>query len=401
VEQLPALAGRRLHVREPSAILKSLMSTERAASSKAPGPGVIQMQTGDPDFPTPAYIAEALNDAVERGYTHYGSFQGDPELRGVIADQLSQRSGSSWSAGDVLVTTGGSGAAYSAMFAYLNPGDQVLIPDPNFSQYADVATMIGAEPTYVQQTEDFHLDLDRLKAAAGPRAKMVILCNPCNPTGVVLHRSEIEALVEWCIERDLWILADEAYDYLIYDGRQHVSVLDLPGIEDRLLFCQTFSKTFAMTGWRLGYLAGKNGVAANGLAVHRTTANVANAAVQRAGLVALTTPSDAPAKMLEEYAYRRQMLDGILSGAEGLSWRKPEGTFYAFVKYAADLPSREMAGFLLDRGVAVRSGTEFGPAGEGYVRLSFATSRENIQEGARRLAAAAAEAGALRPTTAV
>jgi aspartate aminotransferase len=386
-----------LHVREPSAILKSLMSTERAASSKAPGPGVIQLHTGDPDFPTPAFIAEALNDAVERGYTHYGSFQGDPELRAAIAAQLSKRSGTSWSASDVLVTTGGSGAAYSAMFAYLDPGDQVLIPDPNFSQYADVATMIGAEATYVQQTSDFHLDLDRLKAAAGPRAKMVILCNPCNPTGVVLYRSEIEELLAWCVERDLWILADEAYDYLIYDGREHVSALDFPDVEDRLLFCQTFSKTFAMTGWRLGYLAGKHGVAMNGLAVHRTTANVANAAVQRAGLVALTTPSDAPAQMLAEYAYRRQMLDEILGTADGLSWRKPEGTFYAFVKYAADLPSREMAAFLLDRGVAVRSGTEFGPAGEGHVRLSFATSRENIQEGARRLAAAAAEASTLRP----
>lgn len=388
-------------MREPSAILKSLMSTERAAASKVPGPGVIQMHTGDPDFPTPAFIAEALNDAVERGYTHYGSFQGDPELRAVIAEQLAQRSGTSWSASDVLVTTGGSGAAYSAMFAYLNPGDQVLIPDPNFSQYADVATMIGADATYVQQTSDFHLDLDRLKAAAGPRAKMIILCNPCNPTGVVLHRSEIEALLEWCVERDLWILADEAYDYLIYDGREHVSALDFPDIEDRLLFCQTFSKTFAMTGWRLGYLAGKNGVAANGLAVHRTTANVANAAVQRAGLVALTTPSDAPAQMLTEYAYRRQMLDEILSTADGLSWRKPEGTFYAFVKFEANISSREMAAFLLDHGVAVRSGTEFGPSGEGYVRLSFATSRENIQEGARRLAAAAAEASALQSKAAV
>ena len=388
-------------MREPSAILTSLMSTERAASSKAPGPGCIPMHTGDPDFPTPAFIAEALNDAVERGYTHYGNFQGDPELRAAIADGLTQRSGTPWSASDVLVTTGGSGAVYSAMFAYLNPGDQVLIPDPNFSQYADVATMIGAETTYVEQTSEFHLDLDRLKAAAGPRAKMVILCNPCNPTGVVLHRAEIEELLSWCVERDLWILADEAYDYLIYDGREHVSILDFPDVQDRVLFCQTFSKTFAMTGWRLGYLAGRNGVATNGLAVHRTTANAANTAVQRAGLVALTTPSDAPAQMLAEYAARRQLLDEILSSADGLSWRKPEGTFYAFVKYEADLPSREMAAFLLDRGVAVRSGTEFGPAGEGHVRLSFATSRENIQEGARRLAAAAAEARTLRPKTAV
>jgi len=377
------------------------MSTERAAASKPPGPGVIPLHTGDPDFATPPHIAEALADAVERGYTHYGVFQGDPELRAVIADQLTKRTGTTWTAADILITTGGSGAVYSAMCAYLNPGDQILIPDPNFSQYADVASMIGAEATYVPQTADFHLDLDQLKAAAGPRARMVILCNPCNPTGVVLHRREIEEFVAWCEERDLWILAGEAYDYLVYDGREHVSILDIPGAEDRVLFCQTFSKTFAMTGWRLGYLAGRNGVAANGLAVHRTATNVTNGAVQRAGLVALTTPSDAPARMLEEYAYRRQMLDEILSTAQGLSWVKPEGTFYAFVKYEADLSAREMAAFLLERGVAVRSGTEFGPAGEGYVRLSFATSRENILEGARRLAAAAIEAAASRPNVRV
>lgn len=388
-------------MREPSAVIKRLSSSERAGASKPPGPGVIQMHTGDPDFPTPSFIAEALNDAIERGYTHYGPFQGDPELRAVIADQLAKRTGTTWTANDVLITTGGSGAVYSAMSAYLDPGDQVLIPDPNFSQYADVAVTLGAEPTYVQQTPDFHLDLDRLKAAAGPRAKMVILCNPSNPTGVVLHRSEVEALAAWCAERDLWILADEAYDYLVYDGRKHVSILDIPGVEDRVLFCQTFSKTFAMTGWRLGYLAGKNGVATNGLMIHRSTANVVNAAVQRAGLVALTTPSDAPQRMLEEYAYRREMLDEILRGAEGLSWRKPEGTFYAFIKYDADLPAREMTAFLMERGVALRSGTEFGPAGEGYVRLSFATSRENIREGARRLAAAAAEAKTLRAKASV
>jgi aspartate aminotransferase len=156
-----------------------------------------------------------------------------------------------------------------------------------------------------------------------------------------------------------------------------------------------------MTGWRLGYLAGKNGVAANGLAVHRTATNVTNTAVQRAGLAALTTPSDAPAEMLKEYAYRREMLDEILSKADGLSWRKPEGTFYAFIKYDSGLTSKEMAAFLLERGVALRSGTEFGPAGEGYVRLSFATSRENIREGARRLAVAAAEAKSIRPKAAV
>jgi len=385
-------------VRKPSAAIQRVMMTERAGGSAPPPPGVIRLQQGDPDFATPHFIVEALADAVEAGYTRYPPYQGDPDLRAIVAEQLSQRSGLTWTADDVVITNGGTGAIFASMTAFLDPGDQVLIPDPNYSLYGDIALSIGAEATFVRQTPDFHLDFDRLKAAAGPRAKMIILCNPCNPTGVVLHRDELEALAEWCIERDLLILADEAYDHLVYDGREHVSVLDLPGIEDRVLYCQTFSKTFAMTGWRLGYVAARDGMANACLLAHKTSASFINWAVQRAGIVALTAQSDATAQMVEEYAARRMLLDEILTGAEGLSWRKPEGTFYAFVKYTADLPARQMTGFLLDRGLAARSGTEFGPAGEGYIRLSFATSRDNIREGAKRLAAAAAEAQTLRST---
>jgi len=352
------------------------------------------MQQGDPDFHTPPFIVQALNDAVEAGYTRYPPYQGDADLRAVIAEQLSSQSGERWTPADITITNGGTGAIYASMFGFLDPGDQILIPDPNYSLYGDVALSIGAEATFVKQTSDFHLDLDQLKAAAGPRAKMVVLCNPCNPTGVVLHRAEIEALAEWCIERDILILADEAYDHLVYDGRQHVSVLDIPGIQDRILYCQTLSKTFAMTGWRIGYVAAHGAMSPACLLGHKTTGGWVNWAVQRASIVALTTPSDAPAKMLEEYAHRRQMLDEILRDADGLSWRKPEGTFYAFVKYTADLSAKDMTAFLSERGLAARSGTEFGPAGEGHIRLSFATSRDNIREGAKRFAAAAAEAKA-------
>jgi aspartate aminotransferase len=388
----------RTAVREPSAAIKRVMMTERAGASAPPGPGVIRMQQGDPDFATPHYIVEALADAVEAGYTRYPPYQGDADLRTVIADQLTKRTGKAWTGNDVVITNGGTGAIFASMTAFLDPGDQVLIPDPNYSLYGDVALAIGAEAAFVEQTPDFHLDIDKLKAAAGPRAKMVILCNPCNPTGVVLHRAEIEALAEWCVERDLLILADEAYDHLVYDGRQHVSALDLPGIEDRVLYCQTLSKTFAMTGWRIGYVAARDGMAGACMLAHKTSGGWVNWAVQRAGIVALTTQSDATAKMVEEYAARRLLLDEILRDADGLSWRKPEGTFYAFVKYTADLTSKEMTAFLDQRGLAARSGTEFGPAGEGYIRLSFVSDRESIREGAKRLAAAAAEAKGRSPT---
>jgi aspartate aminotransferase len=377
---------------KPSAVIERLSRSERAGASAPPGPGVVPMQTGDPDFATPRHILEALGDALERGYTHYAPFQGDPELREAIAAQIGRIAGEPWSAADVTVTNGGSGAVYGAMVGYLNPGDQVLIPEPNFSLYGDVALSIGAEATYVPSTADHHLDLDALRAHAGPRARMVILCNPSNPTGAVLRRDELEELARFCVERDLLVLADEAYDHIIYDGREHVSALTLPGLLDRLLYCQTFSKTYAMTGLRLGYLAARGSMAKSGMIVHRTAVGAVNTAVQRAGLVALTTPSDHAERMLAEYAHRREMLDRILGSAPGLSWRKPEGTFYAFVKYEADMPAREFTRYLLDRGLAVRSGTEFGPGGEGHVRLSFATSRENIEEGAKRLAAAAADA---------
>ncbi|HYU19323.1 MAG TPA: aminotransferase class I/II-fold pyridoxal phosphate-dependent enzyme [Chloroflexota bacterium] len=379
-------------MRQPSAAVRRLQQSERAGHSAPPSPGVIPLHTGDPDFPTPPHIVEALGDAVERGYTHYPPYQGDPELRAVIADQLSKRSGLAWTADDVTITIGGSGAIFGGMAAFLDAGDQVLVPQPTFSLYGDVAASVGAEVTDVPLTDDLHLDLDALRAAAGPRARMVILCNPCNPTGVVFRRDELEALAAFCVERDLLLLADEAYDHIIFDGRQHVSALDFPELADRLLFVQTFSKTFAMTGWRLGYLAALDGMAKAALIVHRTAVSYVNAAVQRAGLVALTTPTDYPARMVEEYAHRRGMLDELLRDAEGLSWRPPEGTFYAFVKYSADMPAREMTSFLRERGVAVRSGTEYGPGGEGHIRLSFATSRDNIREGARRLAEACAEA---------
>jgi len=378
-------------VRQPSATIQRLQGSERAGQSAAPGPGVIPLQTGDPDFPTPPHIVEALGDAVEQGYTHYPPYQGDPELRAVIADQLSARSGVTWSAEDVSITNGGSGAIYGGMVAYLDPGDQVLVPQPNFSLYGDVAQSIGAEVSNVPLTTDLHLDLDALRAAAGARARMVILCNPCNPTGTVFRRDELLELAAFCQERDLLMLADEAYERILFDGRVHISALELPDMADRLLFVQTFSKTYAMTGWRLGYLAARGGMAKSGMIVHRTAVGTVNWAVQRAGIVALTTPSDWPDRMVEEYAFRRGMLDELLRDAEGASWRPPEGTFYAFVKYRADMSAREMTRFLLERGVAVRSGTEFGPGGEGHVRLSFATSRDNIREGAHRLAAAFAE----------
>jgi aspartate aminotransferase len=374
-------------VREPSLVVQRLLQSERAGGGRNPTGDVVSLQSGDPDFPTPPHIVAALNDAVEAGYTHYAAYQGDPQLRAVIAEQLAARSGVAFTADDITMTNGGGGANYAALMATVDAGDQVLIPDPSFSQYGDVCRVIGAEVTPVPSTPDYHLDIDAFRAMAKPNAKLVVLVNPCNPTGAVYRRDELEQLAEFCVERDLYLLSDEAYELIVFDGREFVSALTLPGMADRLLYCQTFSKTYAMTGWRLGYLAARGGLARHGMMCHRTAVGTVNNAVQRAGLVALTTPSDAPELMRAEYEYRRGLLDGILRGAPGMSWSPPEGTFYAMVRYDAPISSREMRDLALAHGVTVRSGTEFGPSGEGHVRLSFATSRENIIEGAKRLAA--------------
>ncbi|MFN8523098.1 MAG: aminotransferase class I/II-fold pyridoxal phosphate-dependent enzyme [Chloroflexota bacterium] len=379
-------------MREPSAAVRRVSQSERAGATTPPGPGVVLLDKGDPDFPTPHHIVEAMNDALETGYTRYANIQGDAELRTAIARQLTERSGVDWTINDIVITSGGSGGINAAMAAFLDPGDEVLIPQPTFSLYGDVALTIGARVIDVPMTTDFHLDLDALRASITPRSKMVVLVNPCNPTGTVFRRDELQGLARICAEHDLLLLADEAYQLIVFDGRQHVSMLEFPEMHDRLLLCETFSKTYAMTGWRLGYLAARQGMANSVLMIHRTAVGFVNTAVQRAGIAALTTPSDAPAKMNEEYAFRRGLIDGLLKDARGATWRPPEGTFYAFVKYTADMSAKEMTQFLLERGVAVRSGTEFGPGGEGHVRLSFATSRENIIEGTKRMAAAFAEA---------
>lgn len=379
-------------MRQLSATVLRIQESERTASLGNRSRDAVSLRSGDPDVPTPRHVVEAMGDALEQGYTHYAPHQGDPELRAEIADRLSAGSEARWTTDDVAITNGGSGAIHAAIVALIDPGDQVLVPQPTFSLYADTARGVGAEVTFVPLTADRHLDVDALRAAAGPRAKMVVLCNPCNPTGVVYTRAELEELAGLCAERDLLLLVDEAYDHVVFDGREHVSAVGLPDMADRTLLVQTFSKTYSMTGWRLGFLAGRGGMARAGMIVHDTAVGQVNAAVQRAGLVALRGSGDWTARMLEEYTRRRSLMCELLSAVDGLSWPTPEGTFHVLAKYRSPLPSRHMARFLLEHGVAVRSGSEFGPDGEGHIRISFTPNQDNIREGVRRLAAALAVA---------
>ncbi len=378
----------------PAALVSEMMEkSERPVVGPAPA-GTIGLSSGDPDFRTPAHIRQAMIDAVNAGYSNYPPANGDPELLQALADCLERRYEVDWDRNNITVTTGGSGALYASMAAYLNPGDAVLIPEPTYSQYADIARLLGAEVVWVSQTDDVHLDPDAIRAAAraNPRAKMLVLNSPNNPSGVVYGREELEGAAAVAQEHDLLVLADEVYDHLILDDVEFTSTMDIAGFQDRLLYCNSFSKTFAMTGWRLGWVAASPGLIAPVARVARSTGGGVNWALQRAGIAAISGPMEATEEMRVEYAARRDLIEELLEGADGVSWTRPQGAFYAFFKYDAPVKSRRMAELLRERGVALRSGTEYGPSGEGYIRLAFAADRASITEGMLRMRSTMAEA---------
>jgi aspartate aminotransferase len=349
--------------------------------------GVIPLNSGDPNFETPDYICRAAFEAMKQGFTHYPPTQGDVELRAALAEQLNEQHGQNYTGKDILVTSGGSGAIYSAVVGLVNPGEQVLLFNPCFSLYDDCVKIAGAESVWVPVRQDYHLDIEALQRAITPRARMLILNSPCNPTAIVLSREELKAVEELVLRHDLILLSDEVYDHLVFDGRTFISALDLPRLAERTLLVQSFSKTYAMTGWRLGYLAGRDGLVDGPAAVQRTMHGTVSAPTQRAGLVAISEDGDGDwaQEMFAAYDRRRKLGHAALAKFPRFKCALPEAAFYYWVKVDTTMSAIEMVTFFQERGVAVRSGTEFGSAGEGHVRLTFAASDEDILEGIERM----------------
>jgi aspartate aminotransferase len=321
--------------------------------------------------------------------THYAHLLGDPELRTEIAARVGGVAGRSLDPGQVLVTHGGSGGLAAAISAIVDPGDVVVLPDPTYSLYADAVHLAGGSTRPVTGRADLHWDLDQL-ADALRGAKLFVFCNPCNPTGIVHTRAELAALAEMLTGTDTLVLADEAYADLVYDGAPFVSTLQVEGLAERLVYCQTFSKSYAMTGWRVGYLVAEPAVITAAARSHNTVNGSMNTAVQRAALVALRTADADIATMRADYAARRRLMLDELARVDGITFDQPDGAFYVFPRYADDRPSVEVTRVLREHGVAVRPGSEYGVGGEGHVRLSYAASRENITVGVERLAKALA-----------
>jgi aspartate/methionine/tyrosine aminotransferase len=382
-------------------------SAERAASlAVIPRKNLIALHKGDPCFATPDHICAAQQQAVEQGYTHYPELRGDVELREVIAACASRGAARNFSADEVLITAGATEAIFCAMTAYLDAGDEVLVFDPTFSLYAPVIRQTGATPVSVAMTPEFRIDPDHLKSSISARTKMIVVNNPANPTGVVLTPEEVVTIAELAAKHDLLILTDEVYDHLLY-GARHIRLIDMPQVADRFLYVNSFSKTYAMTGWRLGYVLAPTPLLAPIITIHANSLSQVHWPTQRAGIAALTGSQDVVESMRAGYDARRRVLIEALALIPNSYIPEPQGAFYAFFRFdtALGLTSAQVTRALFEAGVAVRSGSEFGQAGEGWLRLTFAASVSDIERGAglvratlAQLAVAKSASGLSTPT---
>jgi aspartate aminotransferase len=379
-----------MKVKDASMLTSRLEASRRTIRNLAPG--TVRLDNGDPDFNTPAPIREAHAAALAAGQVHYAHPQGTLALRGALAAQVQSLAGRPFGVEQIVVTHGATGALTASILATVDPGDRVILPEPTYSLYADLVLMAGGRPVYVAtHRPSFHLDVDAI-AEAAPGARLLILCNPCNPTGAVYAREELLALAKIARDHDLLLVADEAYDHIVYEPARFTSFLELADAAEQLIYVQSFSKTYAMTGWRLGYLAAPARLATACARVHRTLNGPVNSAVQAAALAALSLDGAWSREMLVEYAERRGLVLDAFRGS-AFDVRPPEGTFYAFVRHPAAVTSERMADLAAAAGVAVRPGTEYGPSGEGFVRIAFSASRDALAVGLTRLTEAMATAG--------
>lgn len=362
----------------------------RARALEAQGKNIIHVEIGEPDFDTPSNVVEAGIHALREGWTHYGPSAGLPELRQAIAEDVSSRRGVSVSADEVVVVPGGKPIIFFSILALVEEGDEVIYPNPGFPIYESMINFLGAKavPIRLREELDFRLDVNELAGLITARTKLIVLNSPQNPTGGVLTGEDVRDIAAAIGDRDIMVLSDEIYSRLLFEGEHH-SILSLPGWKDRTILLDGFSKTYAMTGWRMGY-----GVMRADLATHvarlMTNSNSCTASfTQVAGIEAVRGDQSAVDVMCAEFKRRRDFFVAGLNQIKGFSCRVPKGAFYVFPNITGTgWPAKKLADALLEEaGIACLSGTAFGHYGEGYLRLSVATSMENLEEALRRMEA--------------
>jgi aspartate aminotransferase len=360
----------------------------RARALEKQGKSVIHLEIGEPDFPTPKHVVEAGQRALGEGWTKYGGTQGDPELREVIASYISRTRGIKVGAEHVCVVPGGKPIMFFTMMALLEPGDEVIYPDPGFPIYESMIKFLGATPVPIPLIEDrgFSFDLDTLEERLSKRTKMVILVSPANPTGGLVPAEDIRRMADMLRLRDVMVLSDEIYSRIIYDG-EPCSIASHEGMLDKTIILDGFSKTYSMTGWRLGYGVMPTWLADAVVKLMVNSNSCTASFTQRAGIAALTGPQDAVTEMVAEFRRRRDAIVDGLNQIPGFRCVLPAGAFYAFPNVSGTgMPSKELADLLLNEaGVACLNGGAFGAHGEGYLRFSYANSLANIQEALSRI----------------
>lgn len=363
---------------------------EKANKLEAEGRKIVHFEVGQPDFDTPANIKEAAKKALDQGVTAYSSNYGDIRLRRAIAEKLERMNHLKVDpTKEIMVTCGGEEAVAAALFALLEKGDEVLIADPSYIPYSSLTKIAEAEPVYVPLDEKngYCFDLEKLEAAITDKTKLLVLCTPGNPTGTMMDEESLRRLAEICCRHDILVLADEAYEQVLYDGNKHISIAALPGMWERTITVQSFSKTYSMCGWRIGYLVAPAELMRIVVRAHQTVAMNACSFGQMGALEALTGPQDSLHAMLAEFDRRRLVLYNGLKEL-GIPCSRPQAAFYLFPDISEfGMDSFTFAELLLDKyGVATVPGVEFGKNGENHLRISYATSFEDCQEGLRRIA---------------
>jgi len=355
----------------------------RARELEAAGREIIHLEIGEPDFPTAPHIVEAAAEALRAGWTHYGPSAGLPELRAAVAEDAGRRRGIEVDPSEVVITPGGKPILFFAILALVDKGDEVIYPNPGFPIYESMIDFVGghAIPYGLREQHDFDVDVGEIIGHITGHTRLVILNSPNNPTGGVMSAEALARLAKVLVDRDLFILSDEIYSRLIYEG-EHASIAHFPGLQERTIILDGFSKTYAMTGWRLGYGIMRADLTAKVAQLQTNATSCTASFTQIAGIAALRGDQSGVDRMREEFRRRRQVLVEGLNRIPGFHCRQPRGGFCVFPNITrTGLRSKPLADALLNEaGVAALSGTAFGAGGEGYLRFSFANSLENIEK---------------------
>lgn len=362
---------------------------EKATKMQQAGEKVIHMEIGRPDFDTPEKIKAAANESLAKGNVFYTSNYGTPQLRQTITEFEKAKNNIDYDPSEVLVTVGVGEGTYAAMAAFLNEGDEILVPNPVWLNYIHVPSSLGAVPvTYsLKEVNNYQIDFEELESKITDKTKMIVIVDPSNPTGGVFSRETLEKLADIAIRNDLMVLSDEIYEQLVYDGEKHISIASLPGMKERTIKLSGMSKAYSMTGWRLGYMCATKEIISACVRVHQYTITCASSFVQEASVTALRDCDDDVEAMRKEYERRKNYVVKALNAIDGISCNDPKGAFYIFVNIKSlGMTSMEVAEYLLEKAkVALVPGSAFGSEGEGYLRISYACSYEELVEACDRI----------------